>query len=253
LLHASSIAFEDRYRTHNHNQPNRPTKEQTITYKIKSNQIKYNMIIATSVFAIALSFSSAVDAFAPTSHHSVSSSLKSSMQSSSSSTSLKMGMFDDLFAKVTGGGGGGGATPESAEVTETVYFDVTIDEQDVGRIEMGLFGGVVPKTVENFKQLCLSSNVGDGFKSSGFHRIIPGFMIQGGDYTNGNGTGGKSIYGGNGKFDDENFDLIHGGAGTLSMANAGPNTNGSQCKFCVGVLFLFPFPSRILSRLDRLG
>jgi len=252
LLHASSIAFEDRYRTHNHNQPNRPTKEQTITYKIKSNQIKYNMIIATSVFAIALSFSSAVDAFAPTSHHSVSSSLKSSMQSSSSSTSLKMGMFDDLFAKVTGGGGGG-ATPESAEVTETVYFDVTIDEQDVGRIEMGLFGGVVPKTVENFKQLCLSSNVGDGFKSSGFHRIIPGFMIQGGDYTNGNGTGGKSIYGGNGKFDDENFDLIHGGAGTLSMANAGPNTNGSQCKFCVGVLFLFPFLSRILSRLDRLG
>jgi cyclophilin family peptidyl-prolyl cis-trans isomerase len=161
-----------------------------------------------------------VDAFAPITHHSA---------SSASSSSLKMGMFDDLFAKVTGGGMGSGATPDSAEVTETVYFDVTIDEQSIGRIEMGLFGNVVPKTVENFKQLCLNPKVGDGFKESGFHRIIPGFMCQGGDYTLGNGTGGKSIYGN--KFDDENFDLIHGGAGTLSMANAGPNTNGSQCKF----------------------
>ena len=179
------------------------------------------MFAATSVFAIVLSLSS-VDAFAPAIQ---SASSLSSLKTSPSS--LKMGLLDDLFAKVTGGGGG--ATPESADVTETVYFDVTVDDQPLGRIEMGLFGGVVPKTVENFKQLCLNPTKGDGFTKSSFHRIIPGFMCQGGDFTVGNGTGGRSIYGN--KFEDENFDLIHGGAGTLSMANAGPNTNGSQCKF----------------------
>ena len=185
------------------------------------------MFAATSVFAIVLSLSS-VDAFAPAIQ---SASSLSSLKTSPSS--LKMGLLDDLFAKVTGGGGG--ATPESADVTETVYFDVTVDDQPLGRIEMGLFGGVVPKTVENFKQLCLNPK-GDGFKESGFHRIIPGFMCQGGDFTNGNGTGGKSIYGN--KFEDENFDLIHGGAGTLSMANAGPNTNGSQCKFYLFIVIV---------------
>ncbi|WP_462319911.1 peptidylprolyl isomerase [Halochromatium sp.] len=108
-----------------------------------------------------------------------------------------------------------------------VAMDVSIGGEPAGTIEAELFADVVPKTAENFRVLCSGSEGEDmQYAGSPFHRIIPGFMIQGGDFTNGNGTGGKSIYGG--KFEDENFELKHDEAGLLSMANAGPDTNGSQ-------------------------
>ena len=129
--------------------------------------------------------------------------------------------------------------PHDAPVSHTVFLDVRIGSATtVHRIVIGLFGDITPRTAENFRQLCTGENLAAAaqrkrpltYQGSPFHRVIPGFMCQGGDITRGNGTGGRSIYYTETEpnFADENFEVRHGGLGTLSMANAGPNTNSSQ-------------------------
>ena len=136
----------------------------------------------------------------------------------------KISVYDDKQVPVS-------AVVHSSE-NKKVFFDITIGDEPVGRIVMELYNSIVPKTAQNFLQLCRgdAGNATTGqkkhYKGSAFHRVISGFMIQGGDFTRGDGTGGESIYGA--KFADENFTVKHTEAGLLSMANAGPNTNGSQ-------------------------
>lgn len=143
--------------------------------------------------------------------------------------------FGGMFGRVEGGFYGdktGPLVPNAKGDNPHVFFDIRHGDEKIGKVVMQLYADITPKTAENFRALCTGEK-GEGtsgkplhYKGCGFHRVIKNFMIQGGDFTNGDGTGGESIYGE--KFPDENFVIKHTKGGQLSMANAGPGTNGSQ-------------------------
>lgn len=200
-------------------------------------------VLLVFAFVLLVSFPSSFSFFAVTSLSTSSSSTPSSSSSSSSSSSESSEASQLSVIDPIGSDGAVNAklkqiSADPTRVTSRVYFDIEIGGVSAGRIIFGLFGAALPKTVENFRALCTGEKgVGQQgkpllFQGSTFHRIIPNFMIQGGDFTRADGSGGESIYSSpenpTGRFKDEGFPFVHDRPGLLSMANAGPDTNGSQ-------------------------